>query len=66
VSKIDEAEVRGLPEVVVWSADGKYLYVGNFLDSDVSILRVDGDQLVDTGKRLALPGHPASMRGRAR
>lgn len=66
VTKTSEVEVRGLPEGVVFSDDGKYLYVGNFLDSDVSILRVDGDQLVDTGKRLSLPGHPASMRGRAR
>jgi DNA-binding beta-propeller fold protein YncE len=58
-------DVRGLPEGVVWSEDGQYLYVGNFLDSDVSILRMDGERLVDTGRRLALPGHPASMRGRA-
>ncbi len=34
----------------VFSADGKYLYVGNFIDQDVSILRVEGDMLVDTGK----------------
>jgi len=27
---------------------------------------VDGDQIVNTGKSLALPGHPASMRGRTR
>ncbi len=66
VTRTNEVEVRGLPEGVVFSDDGKYLYVGNFLDSDISILRVDGDQLVDTGKRMALPGHPASMRGRAR
>jgi len=66
VTRTNEVEVRGLPEGVVFSDDGKYLYVGNFLDSDISILRVDGDQLVDTGKRIALPGHPASMRGRAR
>jgi DNA-binding beta-propeller fold protein YncE len=66
VTKTNEVEVRGLPEGAVFSDDGKYLYIGNFLDSDISILRVDGDQLVDTGKRLALPGHPASMRGRAR
>lgn len=46
--------------------DGRYIYVGNFLDSDISILRVDGDQIVNTGKSLALPGHPASMRGRTR
>jgi DNA-binding beta-propeller fold protein YncE len=66
VTRTNEVEVRGLPEGVVFSDDGKYLYVGNFLDSDISILRVDGDQLVDTGKRLSLPGHPAAMRGRAR
>ena len=68
MSKIDEVEVRGLPEVVVWSADGKYLYVGNFLDSDVSILRVEetkkGPRVVNTGKSLKLPGQPASMRAR--
>lgn len=66
VTKTNEVEVRGLPEGAVFSDDGKYLYVGNFLDSDVSILRVEDDRLVDTGKRMALPGHPAAMRGRTR
>ena len=60
----NEVEVRGLPEGAVFSADGRYLYVGNFIDQDISILRVEGDRLVDTGKSLKLPGHPASMRGR--
>jgi DNA-binding beta-propeller fold protein YncE len=68
VTKIDEVEVRGLPEGVVWSADGKYLYVGNFMDSDISILRVEetkkGISVVNTGKNFKLPGQPASMRGR--
>ncbi|MGZ3523868.1 MAG: YncE family protein [Thermodesulfobacteriota bacterium] len=63
VTKVGEVEVGGLPEGAVFSPDGKYLYVGNFLDSDVSILRVDGTKVTDTGKRLQLPGHPASMRG---
>ncbi len=63
VTKVGEVEVRGLPEGAVFSPDGKYLYVGNFLDSDVSILKVDGTTVTDTGKRLQLPGHPASMRG---
>jgi hypothetical protein len=40
--------------------------VGNFMNSDVSILRVEGTRLIDTGKRLRLPGQPASMRGPAR
>ena len=65
VTKVGEVEVRGLPEGAVFSPDGKYLYVGNFLDSDVSILKVDGTKVTDTGKRLQLPGHPASMRGRS-
>jgi len=66
VTRTNEIEVRGLPEGLVFSDDGKYLYVGNYLDSDVTILQVVGDQLVDTGKRMSLPGHPAAMRARAR
>jgi DNA-binding beta-propeller fold protein YncE len=64
VTKVGEVEVRGLPEGVVFSADGKWIYVGNFLDSDVSVLRVDGDTVVNTGTLVKLPGAPASMRGR--
>jgi len=64
VTRGNEVVVRGLPEGAVFSADGKYLYVGNFIDQDISILRVDGDTLVDTGKSFGLAGHPAAMRGR--
>jgi DNA-binding beta-propeller fold protein YncE len=66
VTKTNAVDVGGLPEGAVFSDDGRYLYVGNFLTQDVSILRVDGDRLVDTGKRFTLAGHPASMRGRTR
>ncbi len=62
VTKTGEVQVGGLPEGVVFSPDGSYLYVGNFIDQDVSILKVDGDKLTDTGQKLKLPGHPASMR----
>ena len=65
VTKVGEVEVGGLPEGLVFSPDGKYLYVGNFTDRDVSILKVDGSKITDTGKKLKLPGQPASMRGRA-
>jgi DNA-binding beta-propeller fold protein YncE len=64
VSKAGELEVRALPEGVVFSPDGKWLYVGNFMDSDISVLRVDGDTVTNTGTLLKLPGRPASMRGR--
>jgi DNA-binding beta-propeller fold protein YncE len=66
VTKVGEVEVRGLPEGAVFSDDGQYLYVGNYIDRDISILKVDGDMLVNTGKSLALPGQPASMRARTR
>jgi dipeptidyl aminopeptidase/acylaminoacyl peptidase len=65
VTKVGDVEVGGLPEGVVFSPDGKYLYVGNYVDSDVSILKVDGTKITDTGKKLKLPGQPASMRGPA-
>jgi DNA-binding beta-propeller fold protein YncE len=66
VTKISEVEVRGDPEGVAFSADGTYLYVANFIDSDISILKVEGTKVTNTGKSLQLPGHPASMRGPAR
>lgn len=66
VTRSNEVEVRGLPEGAVFSNDGRYIYVGNYLDRDISILRVEGDQIVNTGKSLALPGQPASMRARTR
>jgi len=62
VRKVAEAEVGGLAEGAAFSPDGKYLYVGNYLDSDITILRLDGDKLVKAGS-LKLPGRPASLRG---
>ena len=64
VTKVGEFEVRGLPEGAVFSPDGRWLYVGNYMDSDISVLRVDGDTVTNTGTLLKLPGKPASMRGR--
>src|SRR5262249_48133443 len=62
VRKVAEAEVGGLAEGVAFSPDGRYLYVGNFVDGDIDILRLDGDKLTKVAN-LKLPGHPASMRG---
>ena len=62
VRKVSEAEVGGLAEGAAFSPDGKYLYVGNYLDSDITILRLSGDKLVKAGS-LKLPGRPASLRG---
>jgi len=66
VSKVGDVEVGGLPEGAAFTPDGKYLLVGNYLDQDLSILKVDGAKVTDTGKRFKLPGHPASLRMSAR
>lgn len=62
VTKIKEIEVGGLPEPVVFTPDGRYLLIGNYNDQDFSILRVNGTEITDTGKRFKVPGHPASAR----
>jgi DNA-binding beta-propeller fold protein YncE len=54
--------VGTLPEAVMISPDSRYVYVGNFLDQDFTILRVNGTDISDTGKRFKVPGHPASGR----
>ncbi|HEX5865961.1 MAG TPA: YncE family protein [Casimicrobiaceae bacterium] len=64
VSKIGEVIVGGVPEGAVFSPDGKWLYVGNYADRNISVLRVDGDSVTNTGKVVPLSGSPASMRGR--
>jgi len=64
VTRTGEVEVGGVPEAVAFSPDGKYLYVGNFNERELAILRVEGTTVTDTGTRLSLPGRPVSMRGR--
>ena len=54
--------IGALPEAIAFTPDGRYLYVGNYLDSDITILKVNGTDVVDTGKRFKLNGHPASAR----
>ena len=61
VTKVGDVAVGGLPEVAAFTPDGNYLYVGNYLDQDLSILKVDGTKITPV-KRIKLSGHPASIR----
>jgi DNA-binding beta-propeller fold protein YncE len=63
VRKTGEVEVGGMPEGVVFSPDGRHVYVGNFLTRNVSILRVEGSAVVNTGETIELEAGPAAMRG---
>ena len=62
VTKTQDIEVGGLPESAAFTPDGEYLFVGNYLDQDFSILKVEGTTVKDTGKKFKVPGHPASAR----
>jgi len=62
VTKTGDIEVGGLPEAVVFTPDGNYILAGNFITEDFSILKVNGTDVTDTGKRFKVPGHPASAR----
>ena len=62
VSLAGEMAVGTFPEGAAFSADGSYLYVGNFIDQNLSVLQVAGSRLTSKGT-FKLPGHPASMRG---
>jgi len=62
VTKMSDIEVGGLPEAAMFTPDGKYILIGNYLSQDFSILKVDGTNVTDTGKRFQVPGHPASAR----
>ncbi len=62
VTRLKDIEVGGLPEAVCFTPDGRYLFVGNYMDQDFSILRVRGTKVTDTGKRFKVPGHPGSAR----
>jgi hypothetical protein len=59
-----EAPLGSVPEGVAYSADSRYVYAGDFTDKQLHILKVTPTGLRQTGV-LALPGHPASLRGTA-
>jgi class 3 adenylate cyclase len=40
---VAQAEVGDLAEGIAFSPDGRFLYVGNFVDGNIDVLRRDGD-----------------------
>lgn len=62
VTPIKTIDVGRVPEAAAFTPDGRYIYIGNFTDEDFSILKVNGSNVLDTGKRFKVGGHPASAR----
>lgn len=57
------AVARGaIPEATMFTPDGKYLLVGNYITQDFSILKVNGTSVAAIGKCFQVPGHPVSTR----
>jgi hypothetical protein len=59
-----EVKLGSIPEGVAYSRDSKYVYVGDFTDKLLHIIRAGPKGLSETGT-MKLPGHPASIRGLA-
>jgi DNA-binding beta-propeller fold protein YncE len=65
VSRLQEVTLGGIPQSLAFRPDGRILLVGDLLDQNIAVLRVNGTEVVDTGRRLPLPAQPAALRARA-
>ena len=63
VAVADEVEVGALPEGIAFGPYARHVYVGNYVDRTLSVLRIEGDRLVKVGEPLVLPGQPAYIGG---
>jgi DNA-binding beta-propeller fold protein YncE len=61
-----KAALGGLPEAIAYSPNSDYIYVGNYVDKDLQVFRLNNGKPVQVGPDMKLPGQPASMRGLAR
>ena len=66
VRVLNQVDAGNLPEGIAFSANGRFVYVGNYVDRNIQVFEVKDNRIVDTGTKLALPGQPASLRGVAR
>jgi DNA-binding beta-propeller fold protein YncE len=60
------APLGALPEGIAYSPNSEYVYVGNFIDQNLQVFRIENGKPVQAGPAIKLPGQPASIRGLAR
>ncbi|MBS0641188.1 MAG: YncE family protein [Acetobacteraceae bacterium] len=56
------APLGRLPEGIVYSQDGEYLFVGDYSDKTLRIFRLNNGKPTQIAPPMILPGQPASMR----
>lgn len=56
------APIGRLPEGVAFSPKSDFVYVGNYIDSDLQVFRFPDRRLAQSGPNIKLGGQPASMR----
>ncbi len=61
-TKVGEAATGRNTQGVTFTPDGKYLLVQNYVEKELAAYRVTGTGLEDTGVRVKVNGHPASIR----
>jgi DNA-binding beta-propeller fold protein YncE len=61
-----KAKLGALPEGIAYSPNSDYIYVGNYIDQDLQVFKINNGKPVQVGPNIRLPGQPASIRGPAR
>jgi DNA-binding beta-propeller fold protein YncE len=62
VRKHGEAKIGRWSQGAVFSADSKTVLVGNMVEKDIAIYRIEPNGVADTGQRIKVNGGPAAMR----
>ena len=61
-TKRDELPIGHNPQGLVFTPDGRYLVVQNYVEKELALFSVAGGELKDTGQRIAVPGYPSGLR----
>ncbi|MBI2155159.1 MAG: hypothetical protein HYU24_15875, partial [Candidatus Rokubacteria bacterium] len=61
-TRVAEAPTGKNAQGVTFTPDGKYILVQNYVEKELAACRLTGSGLKDTGVRVKVGGHPASIR----
>jgi hypothetical protein len=61
-TQVAEAATGRNTQGVAFTPDGKYVVVQNYVEQELAMYRVTPTALEDTGVRIKVKGHPASLR----